>query len=998
MEKYVILYLTFFLMIFIVSMFHVPAAAQKAPTIIITEDPSEKPRHLKIDELKIDVKVTANIAVTTFDMYFHNHLDRELEGQLIFPLGEGQTVSRFAMDVNGKLREGVVVEKAKGRQVFESIVREHIDPGLLELTQGNNFKSRVYPIPPRGHKHIVIAYEQELKDIGDGFLYLLPLQFKDKIDRFSVRAEVFKQNIEPDLSKNALENFRFEKWRESYIAEAEYENYRADKQLAFTMPKEANRQRIFVEEDPRYEDTRYFYINIDPEILTEKEKLPKKITLLWDASNSASNKDIEKEINLLSAYFEKIENGKITLVLFSNDPEPAENYTLKNGHWQALKNRLQNVTYDGGTQLGALKLNQYKCDEYILFSDGLSNFGESEISLPEKPVNVINSSPSADHSYLKYIARTTGGVYLNLNTMTEAEALRGLTTQSFYYISATYSEAAIEATYPSVPTPIVKDFSLSGRLLEKNATITLHFGFGSDVKYSREIKIDSKSHHSESGFVKRIWAQKKIAELDLHYEKHKNEIAELGKAQGIITRNTSLIVLDRLEDYVRHRILPPKEMRSGYHAILAKQQKEKAETEHEHIEYVVELFKQRQAWWNKNFPFGDGRPKDARGGRDRDVNFMDALPESGGLRDEVMASGMPSVEAEEISSARGSGLMGRMTDEFSGPRVIPEKEGQSEQGASAGSIALKKWDPDTPYLKALKKGKEKDWYDIYLQNRSAYANSSAFYLDVADFFLDKNTKAIALRILSNIAEMELENHQILRILGHRLTQIGEFDLAIAVFEKVLEIREEEPQSYRDLALAYAEKGAYQKAVDLLYTVVRKSWDNRFPEIELIALNELNAIVANCDDTLDLSKIDERLIKNLPVDIRVILNWDADNCDMDLWVTDPNGEKCYYSNRDTYIGGHMSADFTQGYGPEEFLLKKAQPGNYAIQVDYYGNHQQVISGATTIQVYLMTNFGTKKQKQKAITLRLREEKDVIDVAEFVFKKEGIEFSQIDERAK
>ena len=112
---------------------------------------------LRMDELDIDVKVVANLAVTTISMNFHNDLDRVLEGRLNFPLGEGQTVSRFAMTVNGKLREGVVVEKAKGRQVFETIVRQGIDPGLLEWTKGNVFKARVYPIPAKGDKKIVIA-------------------------------------------------------------------------------------------------------------------------------------------------------------------------------------------------------------------------------------------------------------------------------------------------------------------------------------------------------------------------------------------------------------------------------------------------------------------------------------------------------------------------------------------------------------------------------------------------------------------------------------------------------------------------------------------------------------------------------------------------------------------------------------------------------------------------------------------------------------------------
>ena len=106
---------------------------------------------LRMDELDIDVKVVANLAVTTISMNFHNDLDRVLEGRLNFPLGEGQTVSRFAMTVNGKLREGVVVEKAKGRQVFETIVRQGIDP-VARVDQGERFQGTRLSYPRKGRQ------------------------------------------------------------------------------------------------------------------------------------------------------------------------------------------------------------------------------------------------------------------------------------------------------------------------------------------------------------------------------------------------------------------------------------------------------------------------------------------------------------------------------------------------------------------------------------------------------------------------------------------------------------------------------------------------------------------------------------------------------------------------------------------------------------------------------------------------------------------------------
>ncbi len=168
---------------------------------------------------------------------------------------------------------------------------------------------------------------------------------------------------------------------------------------------------------------------------------------------------------------------------------------------------------------------------------------------------------------------------------------------------------------------------------------------------------------------------------------------------------------------------------------------------------------------------------------------------------------------------------------------------------------------------------------------------------------------------------------------------------------------------------------------MLREVVVRPWHGRFPEIELITLAELNAIVATCGQKLDVSRIDPRLLKNLPLDLRAVLTWDADNTDIDLWVTDPNGERAFYGNRLTYQGGRMSLDFTGGYGPEEFSLKRAKPGKYKVEAQFYGNRQQIVSGATTLGLKLTTNFGLPKQKEQSVTLRLRDRGEMVLVGEF-----------------
>ncbi len=932
---------------------------------------------LRMNELMVNVEVLGNIARTTMEMNFENKTDRILEGELNFPLGEGQSVTRFAMDVNGKLREGVPVEKEKGQQVFEAIVRKNIDPGLLEKTKGNNFKARIYPIPAKGNKRVVIAYEQELVGTATGNLYLLPLQFKDKMDKFGIRVEVFKQQIKPILEKNELTNLEFSKWNESFIAEKEFTDYVADKQLGFAIPPTNNIYQTYVEKAAKQVDDDYFYINLKPEKQWLAKTVPSKICVLYDVSSSAQKKDTLKEIAVLEKYFSSIKNANIQLITFSNEVHGNDQLQLKKGNWNELKNKLKNPSFDGATQLGSLDLTKFDCDEFILISDGISNFGKSEIKTGKVPVMVMNSCQSADFSYLKYIATATGGQFINLKNLTVEQAFKKLTSQPYQFISATFDKNAIKEVYPSIPSSFSTNFSLAGQLKAENAEITLNFGFGRKIVESIKVKIDKKGLINDNNLVSRIWAQKKISELDMRYEKNKEEIRALGKKHSIITRGTSLIVLDRIEDYVQYEIVPPKELQKEYFEIVEKQNKEKQRFEQEQIEKVVQYFNARVKWWETEFTKEKKivNQKTNKNGHDNgnEADSLSIVEDEREISEEAVVESVVMVE-DVVTEQKSEYLHGN---------IVEKKDKTKEEKERVSSIKLNAWDPQTPYMAEIKKAEDK--YKTYLNLKQTYASTPSFYLDVANYFVKEGNKKLALRILSNIAEMEVQNHELMRILAHRLEQLEYYDLAIAVYEEVVKIRSEEPQSYRDLSLCLAAKKDYQKALNIIYNAIKKPWDNRFPEIEGIMAVEMNRIISKAGKKIDTKNIDKRLIKNMPVDIRIVLNWDTDNSDMDLWVSDPYDVKCFYSHPLTYTGGRMSRDFTGGYGPEEFLIKEALTGKYKIQANYYGSSAQRITGPTTIYLEIYTNYGKANEKKEVITMQLTQKASVVDIGEMEFGK-------------
>jgi uncharacterized protein YfaP (DUF2135 family) len=120
------------------------------------------------------------------------------------------------------------------------------------------------------------------------------------------------------------------------------------------------------------------------------------------------------------------------------------------------------------------------------------------------------------------------------------------------------------------------------------------------------------------------------------------------------------------------------------------------------------------------------------------------------------------------------------------------------------------------------------------------------------------------------------------------------------------------------------------------------------------------------------------VKLLDQDLRVVLSWDADLTDVDLWVIEPNGEKCFYSHNRTRMGGRISRDFTQGYGPEEYVVRHGMSGPYQIQANYYGSSQQTLIGPATLLATVYTNFGRPNEEHSTLTVRVTEVEDVIDL--------------------
>ena len=125
---------------------------------------------------KVTVDIRDQIARTTIEESFVNHTNAQLEGTFFFPLPQDASIAGFGMWIGDKLVEADVVEKERAREIYETILRERRDPGLLEWEGGNIFKARVFPIPGNAEKRITITYTQVLPLRGNSYRYQYALQ------------------------------------------------------------------------------------------------------------------------------------------------------------------------------------------------------------------------------------------------------------------------------------------------------------------------------------------------------------------------------------------------------------------------------------------------------------------------------------------------------------------------------------------------------------------------------------------------------------------------------------------------------------------------------------------------------------------------------------------------------------------------------------------------------------------------------------------------------
>lgn len=562
----------------------------------------EKDGVVRLTKHSVQVRIVDGVARTEIDETFHNDSSEELEGIFRFPLPADAQIERLALEVNGKLEEGAFVEKDRGQAIWRGVIQnaapkakkpvEEIiwvpgpwrDPALLEWKRGGRFELRIFPIPARGARRVVLAYTQTVPAVGGMRRYTYPLPYdgqgKSTIESFQIKAQVRGQDLSQGVKTTG---YAMQETQENGASSLEMKEsgFRpsGDLVLEYAMPNPQAEVTAWAYQPASAQGddgNPYVALALRPKLPRRKDKVAHEQVFVVDTSRSMVGERLRRAKALVGGMIRELDDSDHVQVLAcdvgcrewgegsveagSTIADSAERFLeaqvpdgttnlaamMKEGRIAGERSRgsrVLNVVYvgDGGASVGATKPDHLEAEVRRVLRGS------------EARVTAIALGSDADVKLLEAMSRGGGGVvvpYIPGERVSEASlsavlAMNGVVLQD----AALELPSGFVSVAPSKLEPVRagSEVWVVGRMTSKNiegeATLRGKVG-GESFEQKYTIKVEA-TEDKGNAFVPRQYAWRRIEELEKSGgEGAKKAIEDLSKRYSVASRYTSMLVLE----------------------------------------------------------------------------------------------------------------------------------------------------------------------------------------------------------------------------------------------------------------------------------------------------------------------------------------------------------------------------------------------------------------------------------------------------------------------
>ncbi|MCA9698906.1 MAG: VWA domain-containing protein, partial [Myxococcales bacterium] len=165
---------------------------------------------LSIQRQNVRVAIAEQIAETEVDQLFFNPAASDVEGYYWFTIPEDAMLVGFALEVDGELVEGEVVERRQAVARYEESIQRQVDPALLEWIDARTVRARIYPIPAVGTRRVVIRYQQLLSETEGKLRYRYPMAAPVGREAATIEEFALEVELRGDMAKQYVAATRSE--------------------------------------------------------------------------------------------------------------------------------------------------------------------------------------------------------------------------------------------------------------------------------------------------------------------------------------------------------------------------------------------------------------------------------------------------------------------------------------------------------------------------------------------------------------------------------------------------------------------------------------------------------------------------------------------------------------------------------------------------------------------------------------------------------------------
>ncbi|MEO6539671.1 MAG: TonB-dependent receptor plug domain-containing protein, partial [Ferruginibacter sp.] len=503
------------------------------------------------------------------------------------------------LELNGKYREGSIEERWKARQAYSSIVGKRIDPAILQMNSQNYYRINIYPIAAKSSRKIKFTITQMMVVENLKLSYTLPLNINSTTASFNLDIKVNQPASIPYANKGLLDNQLFSMNNDEATFRQQKNDIILNQPLSFSISQFANKPQCCISNTNGRTN---FLMRFFPDVPRYYSAKPGSINVYWDVSLSGKTRNLVKELDFLEKYITGNDIHKTTIFLFNHQMQGIIVFNRTTDNFNSIRNYLLSYKYTGATELGILNFSNVLADAVLLFSDGVNSIGHAQPKLGAVPVNFIVSSYRYDYNEFANIIGNTGGSIINLQGRDVGSAVKRIDSAENFLFKYGSANIRINETFP---IKLGSTVLLSGTINQPD-NLELFYGNNTAIAKSENYFLPVNGNCDETTF-KKMQMLKTYDSLMYGYGTYyawQNMIV-FGLTERVVTPQTSYLVLERIEDYIKYKIAPPKELEqkcAEMHYVYRSDHKIKVLkefTEQEALGTVVQDYNKRIKWWNR---------------------------------------------------------------------------------------------------------------------------------------------------------------------------------------------------------------------------------------------------------------------------------------------------------------------------------------------------------------------------------------------------------------